>query len=447
MAQLPEELLSHICSFLRIGAGSKASSDDPDKLSTLLNISLANRALNRAARPHLYHTLHVIPSENLRSVLRTLSQSPETARLVQHLYTEAWMSRSELEVTQSQPNPAESDLRAQLLDAVDGLQVSSTLRQEIHDGVERGLEEAELSLLLCLCVNLKFWETESCYRFEETTVPKVIREAEVNQGADGEVPTMQPLQHLREVDIAHADTEGYMELTELEGIFQLPALETFRGRMLKCDSLTELSEGLRSKVKQIYLESSLIDGFGLQTLLHACPDVQTLSLHWGNSMVGVSRLDFDAMGDALRQHGTHVSTLRLRAGEAFTLDSNAETLPPLGDLKPLTSLRTLTVPYAALLGGSDVASEQPQEWLQEVLPSSLKTLRVTDANNDYWEEFDEQLMEVLRDERFEALSTIRINRPEAFTEDAEEVGWDESGTNKFWVVLKRKPKPDAAEVV
>jgi len=441
MVQLPEELLSHICSYLRISAEPKASQDDRTKLSTLASISLSSRALSRAARPHLYRTLNISSCDSgsiSQPITSTLIQQPDTAHLVHQLHTQTWQTRAELGLTNREPVPVPSVLKTQLLAAASSLgDVSARLKEDVQHGLRDGVEDAEYALLLCLCTNLEVWKSCAVYAAQESIVFDVVREAFIDQALVGTLPTSRPLQHVREVEIRHGDTEGSTNLGTIAEILKLPALEIFRGCMLKCNESTSLPQSTQSKVKRIYLESSLLDSTGLEQLLVACPNLETLSVHWGSSIVGVSRIQYDRMGEALRRHGTKLKNLRLRPEDAFAIDDNPDVYQPLGNLKELGSLRLLAVPYTVLLGGLDVSSDQSSEWLRETLPVSLRTLRISDADDVESESLDAQLLEVMKDEQFTELSTIRINRGEEFSEDAEDVGWDDSESTKFWVVLKR----------
>lgn len=440
MAQLPEELLSQICSYLRIAAEPGARRDDRIKLSTLASVSLASRALSRAARPHLYRTLSIDSCDycaRSRPIISALLQRPETARLVQHLHTETWQTKAELRLTNAQPVPAQSALRTQLLAAAGSLEATPRSRRELQDGLREGLDDAEYALLLRLCTNLQVWKAHAGYAVQESLVFATVREAVANQALGGSPLTSRPLQHLREVEIRHGDTEGATDLSSLADILRLPALEKFKGHMLSCNESTDLPKSLQSMVKRIHLTFSLLDGSGLEKLLSACPDLETLSVQWGSSIVGVSRIEYDRMGAALRQRGTKLKSLRLRPEDAVTLDDNPDTRPPLGSLQGMTSLRMLAVPYTTLFGGPDISSDQSPDWLRETIPVSLRTLRIADADDEESAELDAQLLEVMRDEQFRELSTIRVHRGEPFSEDAQDAGWDDSESTKFWVVLKR----------
>ncbi|KAK5123401.1 hypothetical protein LTR85_002833 [Meristemomyces frigidus] len=371
MAELPEELLSHTCSYLHISAELQASPDDRIKLATLASVSL-------------------------------------------------------------------------FLEAVDHLHISTKLKHDLQAGLREGLGDAERALLLWLCTKLEIWRTYCPFEVDESLVFAVIREATSNQSLGGG-PRPRPLQHLREVSIN--ETESSRDLADLADVLMLPALVTFRGRMLRCDECTALPESLQSKVKRIYLNHSLLDGMGSAKVLIACPDLETLSVQWGGSIVGKCWVEYDKMGEALRQHGTKLKNLRLDPEEDLMPDDDPDVCPPLGSLKALTSLRLFSAPHAALFGGCEVTRLNSPEWLRETLPVSLRTLEFPDANDEEAPDLYERLLEVMRDKQFEELSTIRVNRSVPFTENAaNDVGWSDSESSAVWggseskhdwVVLKR----------
>jgi hypothetical protein len=104
MLHLPQELLSHICSYLVITPSPfedreeslpdnrpvYLSGEDEINLDTMLDISAASSSLHEAVKPYLYRTI-TPPMSVTKSLLWTLTEQPSLARLVQNLSTEeAW---------------------------------------------------------------------------------------------------------------------------------------------------------------------------------------------------------------------------------------------------------------------------------------------------------------------------------------------------------------------
>ncbi|KAH9827635.1 hypothetical protein Tdes44962_MAKER00361 [Teratosphaeria destructans] len=199
-------------------------------------------------------------------------------------------------------------------------------------------------------------------------------------------------------------------------------------------------------LRQAYFEESLLDAIDFECFMSACPQLETLSVHWGQAVVGDSEIDWTGIGAALRQHGKALRTLTLKPEEAFCLDGLDDAPGPLGDLTALESLRMLSLPR-------DVRVRHPEhlddDWLANRLPVSLKTLRLTggadDEDNDV-AALEAQLSRVMADTRFASLSTIRIQNTEEGTdidrrgsllEEVQGLGWDASESNRYWLVLKK----------
>ncbi|KXL50384.1 hypothetical protein M433DRAFT_151233 [Acidomyces richmondensis BFW] len=441
MVQLPEEILPLIFSHFRITADPKFRRDNGTKIKTLVNLSLASKTFNRVASCILYSTLDLQDHAQLRMALKTLLCRPKTAILVQNLHLSAWETKSDLEMRNEPSVPAEDHLREQMRNATNSILLPESLRKQLRDGICEGVPDAEVALLLCLCTNLRFLHFITPMSISASLAMKVFQ----GKSEDQTVQEERLLAHLYEVSVEHWDTEGSTNLAEITCLLQHPTLEIFRGQKLACTEETIFPPHFCFSIKRMYLEWSLVDASGLEKLLMACPNLETLSIHWGGATIGLSRIEYGRMSQSLRNHGEALKTLRLRPENAESFDSNLDTESPLGSLKDLKSLRLLAVPANALLGDANRRQLQPK-WLVETLPENLKTLRITDADDDddEVEAFDVQLVELLRDQRFKELSTIRVNRSTAFTytEDLEEAGWDEE-SNKFWVILKRRRDGEA----
>lgn len=437
MVQLPEEILPLIFSHFRITADPRFRRDDRIKLETLVNLSFASKTFNRVASCILYSTLDVQTHAKLRMAMKTIMRRPNTAKLVQSVHLSAWETKSDLEMRNGQPLPAEDDLRTQMRDAANSVHLPEDLREQLRDGISEGVPDAEVALLFCLCTNLRLLHFITPMSISASLAMRVLQEKPEDQAGEKE----RPLGHLHEVNVEHWDTEGSTNLTDIAKLLQQPTLEIFRGQKLACTEETTFPPELCLSLKRIHLNWSLVDASGLEKLLTACPELETLTIQWGGATVGMSRIEYGRMSQSLRNHGKGLKTLRLRPENAESCDSSFDTASPLGSLRDLKSLRILAVPCNALIGDAAARQLQPQ-WLVDTLPENLRTLRITDADDedDEAEAFDAQLMELLRDERFKELSTIRVNRSAAFTfaDDLEEAGWDDDDSNKFWVILKRR---------
>ncbi|KAK4902213.1 hypothetical protein LTR27_001116 [Elasticomyces elasticus] len=441
MSTLPEELLQHVFSYLHLSGEPRARNQDKVRLSTMASISLANRMCYRVVKPHMYHTLILEDYDHTarrRNILRTLLQDADTGSLVQLFYAGSWSLEVDYENTTWQPEPVPDDLKRDALFALDGAGLPTSLRDHLRLQLARGVEDAEIALLLLLVPNIRLLDISVSFHVKESLAMSVIQQG--------------PLQHLSEVKVSHSDTEGSSSIDGLVALLRLPALDTFRGRMIDCNSESStLLEPIRSTLKRVFFNMSLLDAVGLQRLLVACPDLETLSVHWGSATVGDSSIEYRAIGQALRNHGTKLKNLHLKPEDAEVFDDSLDSDSPLDSLKELAALRLLNVPYHALCATTGTVPK----YLVQVLPYSLRTLRIADAEESSSVEDDEdsneeaflldlQLLEVMRDNNFSDLSTIRVQRGDGFTltAEAEEAGWNDDESNNYWVVLKKQRPQD-----
>jgi len=160
-----EDGLHYICLQLRIlpswrdGSLRHQGKDNNIKLATLCNVSLAGKACNRAARPHLYFAVdmrnHDI-GQRLRPFLRVLLQRPDTGSLVQQLYTQAWNTQAG-EPREAKPlhEPASATSTMPLLAAANSSDLRSASKKRLTAGIRENRQDTELATLLCLCQNLR----------------------------------------------------------------------------------------------------------------------------------------------------------------------------------------------------------------------------------------------------------------------------------------------------
>lgn len=454
MSTLPEELLQHIFSNLVISGEPVARNEDGVKLSALANISLANKTCYRIVRPHLYNTVVLegyTQTDRRRQILRTLLDYPDAREMVQKIHAGGWSTKADSQARNEQCNPAPDDLKSKMLAATDAALPAST-RSRMLQELEEGVEDAEIALLLLLSPKLRLLDFSAAFRISQSLTVAVVQLAHPVNGQEGELA--RPLQLLSEVRVGYDDTEDALDVGDVAATLQLPALETFRGRMIACDhESTGAILKLKSQLKRLYLESSLLDALGLERLMVACPSLETISMHWGSAIVGASEIEYTRIGQALRRHGSKLKNLRFKPEQAESFDEDIDRDSPLGSLKELESLRLLAVPYAALCGARPATDPN---YLLRNLPTSLRTLNIADAevpkvdesdieSSDEDEEdaddtnaLDMQLIQVMQDEKFTELSTIRVQRAGGFTLSAmaEEAGWADKG-GRFWIMLKR----------
>ncbi|KAK4560671.1 hypothetical protein LTR86_005249 [Recurvomyces mirabilis] len=392
MAQLPEELLQHTCSYLRIECSPKSQAEDKLRLATLANFSLASKACKRSAEAHLYFALDLRnnPFARLRPFLVTLASRPSLRALVQRIHNDFFETQRDVDSGNAETEAPPADIGTQMTSLANSIP-DDDLRDRITPSLAKGIQDAELALLLCSCPNLRLWETVAVNRMDQTLCMAVIRAA-----APGDQAThTPPLQQLSEIRVSHWDTEGAVRMPKIQILLELPALKTFRGRMICCDETNPITSKHSSTLERLYLDESVIDEAGLKSLLPTLPHLETLSVHWASSIVGTCDLSFVALGGVLRSHGKGLINLILKTSDA-NVHRNASI--PLGDLRPLEQLQ---------------------------------------ADNDTAEALDKQITALISDSAFANLTTIKINRSDEFTMDVSDIGWDESESSRFWVTLKK----------
>jgi len=372
MVHLPQELLSHICSYLVIipspfedwdeGWPDKEpvhlSAEDEINLNTMLDISVASSSLHQAVQPYLYRT--IIPSMSvIKSLLRTLIEQPSLARLVQNLSTgELWRVEEKQPVLEYVLLP-----RSSIAATFEGKDLPEILMLDIQSGIDKGSQDALCAVLLLLCTNLKVWMAGFNKDFRNTLVGRMVTHVSASKPA---------LQHLQTVVIVgNANSEGALQLHELRDVLGLPSLRSIRTYNINPSGMVGYGDSNPS-VKEIVLGRSFVRWpQSIKALLCAYEQLDILSIENGGPDRDENLIhDFTGIGDVLRQHGTKLQSLEiLRADlhEEDTLDRK-----PLGSLVALTSLERLELTYNALYGGQLIYNERPITWLQEFYLSPWK---------------------------------------------------------------------------
>ncbi|KAK5713883.1 hypothetical protein LTR17_017382 [Elasticomyces elasticus] len=459
MALLPEELLDHIFSNLRISAKGYSRNEDGVNLATMSNVSLVNRTCYRIVRPHLYHTLIWEDSRysgRATNFLRTCLQHQGTGSLVQALCVESWSLVVSNEGDNAHLERVLEEVRQGLLAAVDTFGLSTDIQQRLLSQLAYGVEDARLALLLLLAPNVQYLEISASSGVYRSLVMSVLRLGRVCRDLGSSTHAfVRPLQRLAEVKITHSDREGCLNIDDLLPLMQLPMLDILRGNMIACNSQsTHHLSPHSSSLKKIYLDWSLLDGVGLERLLAACPELETLSMHWAPATAGIPAFKNPSLGRALRSNGSRLTNLRLNPRDAER-DSH-ERDSPLGILREVESLRLLDVTYHALFGHNP---KTRPSYLKQILPFSLCALRIAGAGSAKTREvldnesdddaedsrlatvsvLDVQLVELMQDTKFAELSLIKVQRRDGFTlaGQARDLGWSDA-SGRFGVILKKR---------
>lgn len=265
-----------------------------------------------------------------------------------------------------------------------------------------------------------------------------------------------PLSRLEELRVTYYDTEYALQLAPIQDLFLLPQLTTFRGYAVDLDTtfttVGNNNVSPHSKLRHVYLEASLADADGIRNLLRACPCLETLSIHWGDATIGVSMLDFELIGNALRECGTNLETFDLDCRSCLAYTSG-DWSGKIGDIQSLERLKNLSLPQDVLLGSedellkmdnvgddSDSDGEEAEFDLESVsleplLPDSLETLRLYSCFDDkQW--VQSGIQGVLVTERLAQLKRLQLDIEATLSLNVDEAGWQRNILQPGWHLIR-----------
>ncbi|KAF2148054.1 hypothetical protein K461DRAFT_283140 [Myriangium duriaei CBS 260.36] len=391
---LPEEILHNIAKNLEV--------------DQLLKFSRASRTCHRLAQPALY--AHLKPDyEHLYALLRTLTDQPEKAAFVRSIVLDHFYPfEYDMEESHGDKLPPTEEL-SKLFAAAESLSLTSQVVDRLRRGLQDNSTDAKLALLLCLCPGVESLSMpETAYFIQDSVVISVL-------GESGPLPVSGPsrdgpstdrrFQSLTEVQINHADTEGSTHAFALESIIFLPAIKTLNGHMLDFLGRQRFSTPRYSSIREIKLTYSIIDSGGWEQLLIACPDLRSLSIEFGDAILGAEcELSWASVGTSLRTHGLRLEKLSFESEmDNFFLEELDESM---GSLSSLSLLQTLNLPYDSLFGRTGQMAH-PQR-LKDMVPKTLRSLCLqVDSDPELREQCEKQLREVRDDSRFQELQVVR----------------------------------------
>ncbi|KAH0431465.1 hypothetical protein CcaCcLH18_07081 [Colletotrichum camelliae] len=465
MRDLPDHVWSYVFDQFEYPAGESSFAtevqfDGPgaEGLATLSRLCRASSRFLRLAQQVLYRSLP-LANWNIRNrLLSTLHRHPNLAQYVEKVNLgEGVFSRDEItslllphydengDGAQSRPDGLESFLRGLL------------------DGPEWPDAVPDIWFAHCATIlpNLKLLEYAT--RNEGTFLQAVIRQATAEAEASdrgGEPQTLteepqqhppsrlnQPLSRLEELRISNQDTEFAVRLQSIQQVFFLPRLKTFRGWAVDLDTTMAAESDASQRqgtVRHAYFEYSLAEADGISDLLRTCPCLQTLKVSWGSGTVGDSYLNFDDIGNVLREHGTGLEVLDLDCRECISYEMG-ESEGSIGSLRSLQRLKHLALPEAILLGDEDVlggmdkvgddsddtnddaeAGPVSTESLESLLPDGLETLRLYSGyEEEAW--VRDSVQGVLASRRLGRLRKVRLDFATEVDEEWDLDGWGSEG--------------------
>nr|POE85406.1 hypothetical protein CFP56_43722 [Quercus suber] len=436
---LPEEICHNILLFL----GSEAS-DGTHELHRPAHYAaaLVCKQFNWLTTPLMYKSLCIGQiDERLFLLLRTFAECTHLAQMVREVEVSAWNVE---EVDQEPRSPVET---LSMLAAIDRMNLPESARQTgLRIGVKATHEDALVSLFFLLCRNLTSCKFEIPHQFDESLMGMVLDPALVKSTNAGDAINL-PLHRVTSLSVEHWDTEGACVM-DLSPWFRLPAIARFRSFAFDFTDPDLHHADLTSptNLKHIHIQHSLIDDSALTWILESCPLLENLEIEWGSSTVGESDIDRYAIGVALNDRGQSLRQLGLDASQAFELEEeNHSTLSSMVDM---TSLRSLTVGSEFLLhDDSDPAMDSDQESIDsndspaiswtDLLPRSLRFLRITRCDADLSDELETRVSELLQDKTFARLRTIALNCGGPILQDNLPPGWTVKRHGNYWIRVER----------
>lgn len=413
MESLPDEMLMQIFSHLKV----PESSSGYEHRTLLRGLCLVSKRLRPIAQRILYHTIPSLRESQRYLLLRTLVECPDLANSVRAIdLGEAYNSASEIQELFELARPR--------------LDISDNLAEKIIADAEEEEPGSDYSFILLLVPNIERLDLVCWYGIDLTMYDLIKETRNSSKGASV------PLGRLREIGLRHGDTEGCTTLEPL-GLLALPTLRTLRGHAMEWT--TELQPEMdpeaeeiddekqyapRLALKHIDLTWSLCNEESLENMISRCPDLKTLRIEWGSATVGADDdLNFDGIGHVLREFGGKLEELTLDCRSAFMYEDLGEVTFEIGSLRELSCLRTLVLPHNILVGqGKETADRKPLK-LQDVLPTSLETLRLFEVHHNEWA-LDDQLYDMITSKKWGNLrKVIMLGRVTPFYHDLAEYGW------------------------
>ncbi|OHE94808.1 hypothetical protein CORC01_09915 [Colletotrichum orchidophilum] len=479
MRDLPNEVWLHIFSqfefssgpsllAVQFGVGECDGEPGINGLAVLSRICRTSSRFLGLAQPILYRTLPLADHKARAKLLSTLQQYPHLAQHARNVALgDGIFSRDEftslvlphysgtLRTPSSSPEGLEAEIRGLL------------------DGPEwpEGVPDMWFAHCAALLPNLKVlaYATRNYDRFFPAMISQaanLVARGAVDDAQDADTASResslaprsqrdsgwtsalpQPLSKLEEFCIANEDTELTVSLKNIQELFLLPRLRTFRGWAVALNtnlarearaSEQQQQPQQRSSLRHAHLKYSLANAEGICDLLSTCPLLQTLEISWGSSTVGDSDLDFDQIGRALREHAASLEFLDLDPLSCFSYEYGYWT-GNIGNLRPLRRLKHLSLPENILLGSEDtpVSSDDEEDdddgenaagadpgsfdGLESLLPESLESLRL-----HIWRGEDEWVRKTVQG----VLASGRLTRLEKVQLDGVatlDVIWDKTG--------------------
>lgn len=406
MQPLPEELLSTIFSYLQPKLPediSACGSQENHRMSkTLAAVCRASKQFQRLATPLLYHTIQLYgttdsyehpPSvsgnrPNIKPLLRTILQNRELAKLVKAVKVEAYECECTYNQFQGperihrQPDPS---IQQHCAAALEEIRLTEGIAEEVVDGINRGLEEAELALLMgLLSPSIETFHSIAVIPFDSaalTSVPWVMSDmADVAE----ERNLAPPFPKLKEIAFRNEnapDNGQPFDIGFLGPYLILPSIEKVYGfNMTLCGDEWDYPVCPSDSITRVRTHTTEIEENVVEQVLRKLKGLKEFEVVLEEDLYHPDELpDHGAVGKILRQCGGKLEKLVWDARLSYRDFCRADL--KIGDLSPLSNLRELAISVRSFLGDPEDAlvwEYAMQSRLVDLLPPSLEILSILD---------------------------------------------------------------------
>ncbi len=325
--------------------------------SALANLAATCRVLNSVVTPILYHQPQCDPGQRIR-LLRTLDRRPDLARRVKVL---------RLDYDCGHDSKDEHD-RAFVLDLVARYRQPTTppANADTEDGTLRGRPEDKkvdgdypMNLLLAICPNVEKFSTGLDYFWDFN----LLRPAS--------------LMHLKDIYVAHRDTELGIHLNALRGLYlAAPPIETFTCFMAAGDDSPEPFP--LANLRHLRLEQSAISTRCLRALLSSCPQLESFFYEAGGGLISPDQFSVTSLRKLLSRYVPRLKHLEVDFQyDAGMSDEDDDDVDDGLDPDPAPGLASLSYLEKLVIDTEILDKWGRDDPLATLFPQSLETLLVT----------------------------------------------------------------------
>jgi hypothetical protein len=369
----------------------------------------------------------------------------------------AWNKRPEKDLGRHFETMSDENPRSLADPIIQSLPLSTDMRKYLLAGVALQLEDSEIACIAAICPSLEVLDLPAFRLLRNSSLMRMAaalyRVTSKTHVANGQLARESngtaadrinvnrvPLSQIREISLTGGIGPYKITVGEALPLFNLPKLETFQANnvWIRSDPPFSAIPTGQFRLRALSMTECQFGGVDLFHLLRSCSNLHTLSMY-GCYTSSLDRPGFFEIGWALKQWGGRLQNLTLAPSDQLH-DAVAQ---PLGEIWNLRCLRVLSVPWSALFGqinrATDTSSlESLLRSIVYLLPKGLERLDILPyVIDEYITDFSPAILELWMDHRFANLQQISVDR-HAWTEKLLRMPiWDCSESTPTRVVLKR----------